>query len=57
MRRAIGLSPSDNEPPRLTFDELAAQALENHRMLHAAGKCREGSEQHQRFIKKLADWM
>lgn len=57
LRHSSGLSPSDSGAPRPTFEELAAQTLEDHRMLHAAGKCREGSEQHERFMKKMAKWM
>lgn len=57
LRRASGRSASDGGAPRPTYEELAAQALENHRMLHAAGKCREGSEQHERFMKKMAKSM
>jgi len=57
LRHASGLSPSNSGAPRPTFEELASQALEAHRMLHAAGKCRESSEQHERFMKKMAKWM
>ena len=56
IRNASGLS-SDDGALRPTFEQLAAQGLENHRMLHAAGKCREGSEQHERFMKKMTKWM
>lgn len=57
LRDTSGMSPSEGGAPRPTFEELASQALEDHRMLHAAGKCREGSEQHERFMKKMAKWM
>ncbi len=57
LRHAGGLSASDSGAPRPTYEELAEQSLANHRMLHAAGKCREGSEQHERFMKKMAKWM
>jgi hypothetical protein len=57
LRQAVGLSPSSGHSHRPTFEELAAQALESHRMLHAEGKCRSGSEQHRRFMKKMESWM
>jgi hypothetical protein len=57
LRHSSGVSPLGGGTPRPTFDELASQALEDHRMLHADGKCREGSEQHERFMKKMAKWM